>query len=75
MLRASGARSTQLAREERIRLLEEENRWLKAQLFGRSSEKMSAEDHHPDQAWLFNEAEALAHAAETAPAADHDPGP
>jgi hypothetical protein len=44
----------------RLRLLEEENRWLKAQLFGRSSEKTPREDLHPAQAWLFNEAEALA---------------
>jgi transposase len=54
------------AREERIGLLEEENRWLKAQLFGRSSEKSAVEDVSPDQAWLFNEAEALAKAAELA---------
>ncbi|MGH9776662.1 MAG: IS66 family transposase [Candidatus Acidiferrales bacterium] len=54
------------AREERIKLLEEENRWLKAQLFGRSSEKTPAEEISPDQAWLFNEAEALAKAAEAA---------
>ena len=51
------------AREERIGLLEEENRWLKSQLFGRSSEKSAAADISPDQAWLFNEAEALAQAA------------
>ena len=51
------------AREERIKLLEEENRWLKSQLFGRSSEKTPSEDHSPDQAWLFNEAEALAKAS------------
>jgi transposase len=55
------------AREERVRLLEEENRWLKAQLFGRSSEKTPVEDISPDQAWLFNEAESLAKAAEAAP--------
>ncbi|HEY5102495.1 MAG TPA: IS66 family transposase [Steroidobacteraceae bacterium] len=54
------------AREERIGLLEEENRWLKSQLFGRSSEKTPAQDISPDQGWLFNEAEALAKAAETA---------
>lgn len=54
------------AREERIKLLEEENRWLKGQLFGRSSEKTPAEQISPDQAWLFNEAEALAKAAEVA---------
>jgi transposase len=55
------------AREERIGLLEEENRWLKAQLFGRSSEKTPIEERSPDQAWLFNEAEALTKAAESAP--------
>jgi transposase len=54
------------AREERIGLLEEENRWLKSQLFDRSSEKTPVQDISPDQAWLFNEAEALAAAAETA---------
>ena len=48
------------AREERIKLLEEENRWLKAQLFGRSSEKTPVAEVSPDQRWLFNEAEALA---------------
>jgi hypothetical protein len=55
------------AREERIGLLEEENRWLKSQLFGRSSEKSKTEEISPDQAWLFNEAEALAKAAAPAP--------
>ncbi len=54
-------------REERIGLLEEENRWLKSQLFGRSSEKTSLEERSPDQAWLFNEAEALAKSAESSP--------
>jgi len=49
----------------RIALLEHENRWLKSQLFGRSSEKSRPEDHHPDQARLFDEAEALA--SESAP--------
>lgn len=48
-----------VAREARIGLLEEENRWLKAQLFGRSSEKTRVEEVSPDQAWLFNEAEVL----------------
>jgi transposase len=51
----------------RISLLEEENRWLKAQLFGRSTEQTPVEERNPDQAWLFNEAEALAQAAERAP--------
>jgi transposase len=56
------------AREDRIKLLEEENRWLKAQLFGRSSEKTAVADRSPpDQSWLFNEAEALAQAAAAAP--------
>lgn len=55
------------AREQRIELLEEENRWLKAQLFARSSEKTPIEERHPDQARLFNEAEALAQAAAQAP--------
>ena len=54
------------AREERIALLEEENRWLKGQLFGRSSEKTPIEELNSEQGWLFNEAEALARAAETA---------
>jgi transposase len=55
------------AREERVELLEEENRWLKAQLLGRSSEKTPTEQLNPDQTWLFNEAEALAQAAASAP--------
>lgn len=56
------------SRNERIALLEEENRWLKQQLFGRSSEKRSADEISPDQArFLFNEAETLASAVETAP--------
>jgi Transposase C of IS166 homeodomain len=55
------------AREERIKLLEEENRWLKAQLFGRSSEKTPPAEGSPDQRWLFNEAEALAEAAQSPP--------
>lgn len=55
------------AREERIGLLEEENRWLKRQLFGRSSEKIPTPPTSPDQAWLFNEAEALEQAAALAP--------
>ena len=55
------------ARDERVKLLEEEVRWLKAQLFGRSSERMPAEDRSPDQAWLFNEIEATAEATPDAP--------
>ena len=48
----------------RIELLEQENRWLKSQLFGRASEKTPPEQCNPDQRWLFNEAEALVQAAE-----------
>ena len=45
-----------------VDLLKEENRWLKSQLFGRSSEKRAADEVSPDQArLLFNEAEGLAH--------------
>jgi hypothetical protein len=51
----------------RIALLEEENRWLKAQLFGRSSEKTAREQINPDQARLFNEIEALAESATLEP--------
>ena len=56
------------AREARIQLLEEENRWLKSQLFGRSSEKRGVEIA-AEQAHLFNEIEALAASAEAAPEA------
>jgi transposase len=51
---------------ERAVLLEEEVRWLKAQFFGRSSERSA--DVSPDQKRLFNEAEVLA-AIEAAEAA------
>jgi len=44
---------------ERNTLLTEEVQWLKSQLFGRSSEKSTA-DVSPDQRMLFNEAEVLA---------------
>jgi transposase len=44
---------------DRVRLLEEENRWYKSQFFGRSSEK-HGKDVAIEQARLFNEAEALA---------------
>lgn len=40
-------------------LREEENRWLKSQLFGRSSEKRP-QDIAVEQQRLFNEAESLA---------------
>jgi transposase len=52
-----------------VDLLKEENRWLKTQLFGRSSEKRAVDEVSPDQARLmFNEAEALAHTvADAAP--------
>ena len=50
----------------RIALLEEENRWLKQQLFGRSSEQRTADEVSPDQQRLiFNEAEVLAPAVST----------
>jgi len=44
---------------ERNTLLVEEVHWLKSQLYGRSSEKSTA-DVSPDQRMLFNEAEVLA---------------
>lgn len=55
---------------ERTLLLEEEVRWLKAQFFGRSSER-SATEVSADQRLLFNEAEVCAaiDAAEAAAAA------
>ena len=64
---------------ERATLLEEEVRWLKAQMFGRSAEHRAAE-LSPDQQRLFNEAEVLAaieaaeaaHAARTTPVAAHE---
>ena len=65
--RLASLEANQEAREERIKLLEEENRWLKAQLFGRSSEKTSATEVSPDQRWLFNEAEVFTQAAQSAP--------
>jgi transposase len=43
----------------RVSFLEEENRWLKSQLFGRSSERRP-QDIAVEQARLFNEAEGLA---------------
>lgn len=45
---------------ERVVLLEEELRWMKAQYFGSSSHKTDAAAAYPDQAMLFNEAELLA---------------
>ena len=45
---------------ERKVLLEEEVRFLKAQLYGRSSEKLPSQSVSPDQKMLFNEAEVLA---------------
>jgi hypothetical protein len=41
-------------------LLKEEIAWLKAQFYGRSSEKCAADEVSPDQRMLFNEAEVLA---------------
>ena len=55
---------------ERKGLLEEEVRWLKGQLFGRSSERLTEPNVSPDQQkMLFNEAEVLA-AIEAAEALD-----
>ena len=45
---------------ERKGMLEDEVRFLKAQLYGRSSEKLPAQSVFPDQQMLFNEAEMLA---------------
>jgi transposase len=45
---------------ERVVLLEEELRWLKAHHFGASSQKSDAALTNPDQGLLFNEAEVLA---------------
>ncbi len=67
LLRGSTIIARLAAREERIKLLEEENRWLKAQLFGRSSEKTPVEERSLGQGHLFNEAESLADAAQSAP--------
>jgi transposase len=47
----------------RINLLEQENRWLKQQLFGRSSEKRE-NPPSANQDWLFNEAEGVSRADE-----------
>jgi transposase len=56
---------------ERVVLLEEELRWMKAQYFGTSSQKADAAVANPDQAMLFNEAEVLA-AIEAAEQADRE---
>jgi len=45
---------------ERTVLLEEEIRWLRAQFYGRSTQKTDAAEQNPDQALLFNEAQVLA---------------
>jgi transposase len=45
---------------ERVVLLEEEVRWLKAHYFGASSQKGEAALANPDQGLLFNEVEVLA---------------
>jgi transposase len=55
-------------------LLKEEIAWLKAQFFGRSSEKQNAAEVSPDQRMLFNEAEVLA-AIAAADAAERAPTP
>ncbi len=45
---------------ERKVLLEEEERWLKAQYYGRSTQSTDAAEENADQRMLFNEAEVLA---------------
>ena len=45
---------------ERTVLLEEEIKWLKAQYYGRSTQKTDAAEENPDQTLLFNEAQVLA---------------
>ncbi len=57
----------------RIELIEQENRWLKSQLFGRASEKTPPAQCNPDQRWLFNEAEALVQAAKRTTTCLHVP--
>jgi transposase len=56
--RITSLEAEQRARDDQIQLLKEENAWLRAQLWGRSSEK-SVIEISPDQ-WhlVFNEAEA-----------------
>jgi transposase len=54
---------------ERKGLLEEEVRWLKGQLYGRSSERLTDAGGSAEQRMLFNEAEVLA-AIEAADAAE-----
>ena len=54
---------------ERNVLLEEELRFLKNYIYGRSSEKLPGQGVSPDQKMLFNEAEVLA-AIEAAEAAE-----
>ena len=79
------ARNAQLQAEvsrygERVVLLEEEVRWLKAQYYGRSIQKSDAAEENPDQSMLFNEAEVLAaiaaadeaHAARTTKVEAHE---
>ena len=58
LARLEALEASAVAREQRIELLTEENRWLKAQLFSRSSERTAPSS--PDQTPLFNEAEVLA---------------
>jgi predicted nuclease with TOPRIM domain len=65
---------------ERVVLLEEELRWLKAQYYGRSIQKSDLCEGNPDQQMLFNEAEVLAaieaadqaHAARTSQVEAHE---
>lgn len=65
---------------ERVVLLEEELRWLKAQYYGRSIQQSDLCEGSPDQQLLFNEAEVLAaieaadraHAARTSQVEAHE---
>jgi transposase len=66
MLKSANQLGSELSNDQliaRINLLEQENRWLKQQLFGRSSEKRES-PAPANQAWLFNEAEAVSQADE-----------
>lgn len=67
LARLAALEASTSAKDERLKLIEEENRWLKAQLYGRSSEKRTAEDRNALQVELFNEIEAIAEAQPDAP--------
>jgi hypothetical protein len=56
--RITGLEAERRAREDRIRLLEDENAWLRARLWGRYSEKTVIEISSNQRQLVFNEAEA-----------------